>query len=255
MHNLTFVDKPKKVDMATEWFDIANDDHFWMKRRWDVISKMLHVYIKKFSKDNLIADVGCGVGTQTSIIKKCFNSEIHGFDLDGSALAKAARKNPNCEFFCMDLLNPKKEFSKKYDHVFVLDVIEHLNDSSKFISSIYKLLKINGIVVFNVPAFNWLYSAYDISAGHHTRYNHKTLLKEININEFQLLNWSYWGIPFIPLLIARKFILKKPNENMIKAGFSSHNQLLNNILGIIGNFEIIPNHFCGTSLTMIFRKI
>ena len=255
MHNLTFIDEDQKVDMGTEWFDIAHKDHFWMKRRWEVISKLLPVDIKKSSKDYHIADIGCGIGTQTSILEKYFGSEIHGFDLDGLALAKAAKTNPNNEFYCMDLLNPKEEFLNKYDYVFVLDVIEHLTDPANFILSIHKLLKKNAIAVFNVPAFNWLYSAYDIAAGHHTRYNSKTLLKAIKITECQLINWSYWGMPFIPLLTARKFLLKKPNKNTIKVGFSSHNQLLNNILGFIGNFEIIPNQFCGTSLTMIFRKI
>jgi hypothetical protein len=39
--DVTILSDPQAVNMADEWFDIANLNHFWTKRRFDVLTALL----------------------------------------------------------------------------------------------------------------------------------------------------------------------------------------------------------------------
>ena len=248
--NLTFFHKSAKVDMDDDWFDIATRNHFWIRRRWDVILRLI-------AKNQVclghVADIGCGIGTQTALIQDHSPGKVDGFDLNGQALIKAAESYPDCRFFCMNILEGNDQLNEKYDTIFVLDIIEHLIDASTFLRATKKLLKKTGFCIVNVPCGQSLYSAYDKKVGHHRRYSLQLLKKHLNLAGLQLVSWSYWGAPLLPLLIARKIFLLKENKQTIKSGFAVNNSLLNEFLFLITNLEPIPNNFFGSSLTAIAK--
>ena len=51
------------------------------------------------------------------------------------------------------------------------DVIEHIEDDLEFLRHIHDLLEPGGMLYLSVPAYNFLWSNADISAGHYRRYN------------------------------------------------------------------------------------
>jgi SAM-dependent methyltransferase len=249
--NLQFIHDHEEVDMDNRWFDIALKEHFWIRRRWNVIKKIIAK--QKINNLGKIADVGCGIGTQTNIIQDFAKTVVDGFDLNKNALVEAARTYQNSNFYCMDILRVDNSFVSKYDTVFILDIIEHLYDPTNFLKASRKLLKKSGICIINVPCCPSLYSAYDKKVGHHRRYSFDLLKKHIEISGLKIVSWTYWGAPLLPFLIVRKFLLRKTKDNTIDKGFRVSNFFLNELLFLISSFEPIRNHILGTSLTILAK--
>lgn len=252
LKNLTFIHSNNDVHMGDDWYDIATEKHFWMRRRWKVLTKLLS---KKVHIDlNKIADIGCGIGTQSNIIKKFFRAEVDGIDLNSNALTRAAETFSECNFLCMNVLNPPDKFLFNYDAVFILDILEHLENPAPLLSSCAAILKDQGIAIINVPSGPSLFSSYDEVVGHQRRYSLDLMLEQVNESGLKILSWSFWGASLIPLLLARKMLLRKPNSKTIRNGFSVSNYFFNEILYFLSNIEYLPNHIFGSSLMVIAQK-
>jgi SAM-dependent methyltransferase len=63
----------------------------------------------------------------------------------------------------------------KYKSIFALNVIEHIEDDTKAMRNLKKMLEPEGIVAILVPAYPWLFSRFDTELGHYRRYTSKTL--------------------------------------------------------------------------------
>ena len=57
--NLTYLSSPGEVSMAEQWFEIASMDHFWVRRRFEVLRRLAGSLIPSARE---IAEIGCGHG-------------------------------------------------------------------------------------------------------------------------------------------------------------------------------------------------
>lgn len=107
-------------------------------------------FIKNFiNRDKLVLDVGCGCGYGSNYISNSAKSII-GIDKSKEAInyAKSHYKKP--KFLVMDACNLK--FKKDhFDIVVSFDVIEHVDDYRKFLTSIKRVLKNKGIFIVATP--------------------------------------------------------------------------------------------------------
>jgi len=67
---------------------------------------------------------------------------------------------------------------EKFDTVLYIDVLEHIEDDSEELKRATRFLRPGGRLVVLVPAFPFLFSAFDAAVGHHRRYT-VPRLKEI----------------------------------------------------------------------------
>lgn len=63
------------------------------------------------------------------------------------------------------------------DVMFLLDVLEHIDNESPFLQSALTKLKPDGHLIITVPAFSFLFSEHDRFLKHYRRYNKKNLLR------------------------------------------------------------------------------
>jgi SAM-dependent methyltransferase len=90
--------------------------------------------------------------------------------------------------------------------VCLLDVIEHLVDPVAALREARRVLGPNGVVVVNVPAHRWLWSASDVVLGHHRRYTGAMLrgqLAEAGLAPVLLTHVFSWLVP--PVWVKRRF--------------------------------------------------
>jgi len=235
--------------MADSWFKFAKEDHFWIKRRYELI--ILHGK-KILGRRNKYLEIGCGEGTFQSMIFKKNKIKVEGCDLNYTYLKN---NNSRQKLFCYNILEENKKFKNKYDCLFLLDVIEHIKNDLNFLKSASKMLKNGGHIILNVPAGSYLFSKYDQVAGHQKRYNYYDIYELCQKSNLKLINFSYWGMLFVPLLILRKFFLQiVKQKNVIKAGFDSRNKYLNRLFYQLIKIEPKSNKFFGTSILCILRK-
>ncbi len=84
--------------MGNRWFEVSSIDHFWIRRRFEVLRKLAGDLI---SNAKHIAEVGCGHGLLQLQVEQAYGGEVTGFDLNEFALKQnVSRVSPVC---CYDI--------------------------------------------------------------------------------------------------------------------------------------------------------
>jgi hypothetical protein len=144
--------------------------------------------------------------------------------------------------FVYDILDQAPSLLGRYDAVFLLDVIEHIPDDKAFVIAALRHLRLNGLLVVNVPANPWLTSDYDRVAGHLRRYNPRDLVSLFDRCGIETRSIWQWGLSMIPLLLARKALLARANKNgaaTIRRGFVPPNRMARMLLHGLKNMETV----------------
>ena len=236
--------------MANEWFEIADLDHFWIRRRFDALQRFAGSLIWHAGE---MAEIGCGHGLLQRQIEDVYGRELTGFDLNEYALKRnVSRRSKLC---CYDISAMNSAFHEKFDIIFLFDVLEHIADEGGFLNALRFHLAPGGKLILNVPASQWMYSAYDRAVGHVRRYSSGTLQVTAGRSRFKITNWSYWGFPLVPMLLLRKFWLRgwKDQSKVVSVGIDSRTPSLNKALGILSKCEMIPQKLMGTSLLAVLQ--
>lgn len=85
------------------------------------------------------------------------------------------------------------ELKNKFDSVFLLNVLEHIEDDYFALENLRFLLKPGGGLLILVPAHTWLFSELDRQLGHCRRYTFKKLLHVMEANGFTITKTSYFN--------------------------------------------------------------
>lgn len=238
--------------MADCWFEISSIDHFWVRRRFDVLERLAGDLI---SSAREMAEIGCGHGLLQRQIEDRYERQVVGFDLNEYALKRnVSRRSP---VVCYDIARADPALRSRFDVVFLFDVLEHIADADVFLEALLFHLAPNGKLVLNVPAGQWLYSQYDVAAGHVRRYSHHNLCATAARNGLRVRAWTYWGLPLMPALVLRKLWLrgKRDQGEAISFGFDARSMTINRLLGLTARFEMIPQKLLGTSLMAVLERI
>jgi len=141
------------------------------------------------------------------------------------------------------------------------DVLEHLEAPEILISEIFRVLKPNGFFVCSVPAYQWLFSDFDLAIGHYRRYSQKSLKTLMQMNNFENVRTLYlfgFLVPAslilrkIPFLLGRRRQFRQVHKsNQI---FGKYISILNPLFSLIILIEQKINLRIGLSIISIFVK-
>jgi len=245
--HITYLSPAMPVNMGDWWFDVANVEHFWIRRRFEVMKRLADSEIRGAKYQ---AEIGCGHGLLQRDIEDSYHIPVSGFDLNTIALEKnVSLKSP---LFCYDIHQRDPQFRAHFDLLFLFDVLEHIEDEGRFLQSVKYHLAPRGTLVINVPASQMLYSDYDRAAGHVRRYSLEQLVNVARQNGMEVRTAAYWGLPLVPLLLLRK-MMSLPKEDA-KAGFDSRGPLMNRLLLWCARCEPTPQKIFGTSVMAVFAN-
>src|ERR1700722_7123940 len=161
IHSITYLSSPMPVSMGDWWFDIATEDHFWIRRRFDVMRRLANTTLRN---SNSVAEIGCGHGLLQKGVEDHYGIPVAGFDLNELALQKnVSRLSP---VYCYNILQRNPEFDAYFDLLIPFDVLEHIDDERDFLQAVKFHIKDSGTLLINVPAHAFFYSDYDRAAGH-----------------------------------------------------------------------------------------
>jgi SAM-dependent methyltransferase len=251
LRKIEYRSAPAEVSMADRWFEIASMDHFWVRRRFDVLQHLCGGLIPGAAE---MAEIGCGHGLLQRQIELTYGREVTGFDLNDYALKQnLSRRSPVC---CYNIFQQDADLKGKFDVIFLFDVLEHITDEDSFLQALQFHLAPTGRIILNVPAGEWAFSPYDVAAGHVRRYVIDTLRGTCLRNQLEIGDWSYWGLPLAPSLVVRKLWLlgKHDQSKVITSGFDTRTPWINRSMGILSECEWIPQKFLGTSLMAVLQR-
>lgn len=132
------------------------------------------------SKYSTILDFGAGRGEYCNNIS---SEKITAVELDDSL-----RDYLTCTAY-KDL---DEVGNKKFDLIYSLNVLEHIEDDSQIINKLINLLEVNGTIKILVPARMEIYSQMDKKVGHFRRYQKTELLQLFQMNNIIIEECFYF---------------------------------------------------------------
>ena len=265
-YSIEVSDNIKNLDMHFTLDSLASlneteDKHFWHRNRKYFLRKVLSKL--QYGEQIKGADIGCGNGSILAFLQDTYtDSSFTGIDGYPEALINCRNRNKVVSLQLQDItdLDPIKDENSKYDVVFLMDVLEHLEKPSETIKKIKSVLKKGGHIIATVPAEKSLWSERDVFLGHYKRYS-KADFKELFSKEgYQVKRANYlFSHLFLPTYISR-LILSKISKKSGKEIESDELKIVpgvNEILQFIGLIEVnislnIPLPF-GTSVYCIAK--
>jgi SAM-dependent methyltransferase len=153
----------------------------------------------------------------------------------------------------IDLVDPNfdlvyNHLFDKFDTIFALNVVEHIDDDKKAIANCKKLLKNKGVLIILVPAYQFLYNKFDFELQHYRRYNSKELKNIFKLNKFNNLTSQYFNFIGIFGWFISGFIQKNktiPGNQMM---------LFNKLVPIFKFIDKIVLNKIGLSVIVIGEK-
>jgi SAM-dependent methyltransferase len=193
MTKKTFYDIYHQKNRNGRYYTIISDNSFTYFYTLKYLRKILGLFgVKKLE----ILDLGCGVGTIDFYLAKKGHA-VTGIDISADAIkvcqeVKEQFRFDETEFHQGDV--QKTQFLKKYDLVICSEVIEHVEDDTGLLESIYQLLKPGGMLLLTTPSQNApLYrlgflKKFDQQVGHLRRYEISGLVDLVDNVGFHIVH-------------------------------------------------------------------
>jgi SAM-dependent methyltransferase len=178
-------------------FTAVDERSFWFRHRNLVIADRLR---RHDPPGTVVLEVGSGSGVVGGFLQaKGYTTICVEPHLAGAAAA-ADRVTAS---FCGDLQSLRLP-GGSVPIVGAFDVIEHLPDSRELLVEMRRVLTPNGLALFTVPAFRWLWSDHDVWNGHYRRYDRALLGEELDAAGFAMVDDTYLFAALIaPALLVR----------------------------------------------------
>jgi len=230
--------------------------HFWFRAKQYYLRSVIT------KEEANILDVGCGPGGNIADFdKKKYN--IIGIDKCKTAISYYQEKGR--KGIQWDLENTQSiSIGLTLDYIVALDIIEHLQNPTGVLKNLRGLSCPKTKLIITVPAYQCLWSEWDVCMGHIKRYSPKLLIKELSASGWIVDELFYiHHFLVLPALLQRKvyygisryFLNKKQ-----KRTFYNPVGLINKILSILYYFEyflhkIHLNPPFGLSIFVVARPV
>lgn len=191
---------------------------------------ILQIMRKNGIQPRTICEVGCGAGGILKALKDKMDEsvEFFGYDISPQAIELAQSVDNKVHFYCKDLLQEGDAF---FDLVFVIDVIEHVEDYFGFLRGIktkgqYKLFRIPlDLNAYNILRISLIMGTRR-SFGHIHYFTKDTALQSLRDCGYEIIDYQYSICS-----------MKSPIAKLVKRGLF----LVNNDLGvrILGGYSLL----------------
>lgn len=226
----------KYLNEVLEYFDISN------KYR----SYQIELFEKYVGKE--ILEVGAGRGKIIETLAKSKDKKFTLLELDEN-FYKFLKKNFDSKN--INILKEKSQELKriKFDTIFYLDVIEHIENDKEELNTAYNLLEKNGHLIIIVPAFQILFSQFDKSVGHFRRYRKKFFTEYSKEKNLEIKKLDYFDFLGFFIIFFSK-VLNLTNSKKTSLGI----KIWNFLIPLSKLIDKITFNSLGKSIVCIYKK-
>jgi SAM-dependent methyltransferase len=188
------------------------EEHWWFVARRDVIKSFIKMQMLQVSTDKVL-EIGCGVGGNVALLSQ--SGHYRGIDMHKPAIDYCSEKYPQFEFQCTRVEDIPQEFnSNKFDSIYILDVLEHIDDQVAILNSAQNYLTQSGKILVTVPAFEFLWSPHDEFVHHVRRYTKAGLKRGLVDAGYKVDRISYFNSILFPLALTQRLGMRLLNRKL-----------------------------------------
>ncbi len=188
--------------MEAQTYEIAarvEDDHWWFRGRRQILTAVLDRYVPPGGASRRVLEVGCGNGGNLTLLAAY--GSVFAVEKDDQARERAySRGVGTVERGWLPDMIPFADTS--FDVIAALDVLEHVDDEPAAVHALRDRLSGGGVLIATVPAFEWLWSAHDVSSHHLRRYTRGRLVTLLRSAGLRVLYCGYFNALLFPLAVV-----------------------------------------------------
>jgi SAM-dependent methyltransferase len=231
----------------------VEDTHWWYRGLRGIISVYTNLYCSVVSPKTL--DVGCGTGANMDLMRTF--GPVTGLDLSTEALRHS--KSRGLDHLCQGNALRLPYADESFDVVLLMDVLYHraVPDKVAPLKEALRVLKPGGILLVNVPAFEWLLSTHDIAVHTDQRFVRREVQNLLHEADFTVETTTYWNMLLFPILVLLRKL--RPVDHEVESDLSGYREsfsthILNAILGLERILLRITPLPIGSSIFAVGRK-
>ena len=173
--------------------------HWWFIGRRKYVQNLASRFRPNITKPNVL-ELGCGTGGNISMLSKF--GDFTAIEMNEKAVGMAKKAHPSLdENIRQGYLPDNLPVDGQFDMIFMLDVLEHIEDEHDALIAVKKLVRDDGRLFLTVPAYQWLWSDHDESNQHFRRYSKSQIISVLEQQGFKVEYCSYFNTLLLPLAI------------------------------------------------------
>ncbi len=228
----------------------VEDFHWWYRALRALVRWTWRTHTQTVS--GAILDIGCGTGANLAMINE--EAEATGIDYSEAAL-KRCRERGLTRLAQADA-GSLPFASDAFDGVLMMDVLYHrdVSDVGGALSEAKRILRPGGVLLANVPAYQWLYSTHDkaIHTGH--RFTRPELVSLLRSAGLEPIRATYWNSVLFPAIALLRLWRRREGSDLAGYKENLRTRLLGGILALERAALRAGNLPFGLSIFAVARK-
>lgn len=231
----------------------VEDGHWWYLGLRAMISGACRRHLTAVNPR--ILDAGCGTGATLQMLAQC--GVPVGVDIAPLAVQLCRKRQQNLTAAASVLALPFD--AATFDAAVSLDVLCHraVTDKQAPLHEIARVLRPGGILILNLPAYQWLLSSHDAAVHNDTRFTKRqtrALLKNAGLTPVEA---TYWNSLLLPPIIAARLwrkIVPPAQSDLASGGQGPSNSLFQAVLAAERALLRLTPLPAGLSVFLVARK-
>lgn len=154
--------------------------------------------------DERVLDAGCGTGGLLATLRQRMPSvELFGLELDG--IAAGVARSATGRLIVGGSVNQLPFLDGTFSAIVSADVLCHGGvEEAAALREFRRCLRPGGLLVLNLPAYNWLLSGHDLAVHNIRRYTAPGVRSLLASAGFARIRTGYWNTILFPLMVLRR---------------------------------------------------
>lgn len=188
----------------------AAEDHLWWYRA--LHARVLDALAAAQPGPGPLLDAGCGTGGFLARLRQA-RPEREAVGLEYNPEAAARTREKAGVPVVVGTVNAIPFADASFAAVVSLDVLCHTAvDPRQALAEMRRVLRPGGVLVVNLPAYEWLRSAHDIRVQNARRYTARGAAGLLAAAGLVRVRPRYWNSLLLPLMVLRRKMLARPPE-------------------------------------------
>ncbi|MEW6380870.1 MAG: class I SAM-dependent methyltransferase [bacterium] len=188
------------------------EDYWWYRGLRDIVFRCLDRFISRYEQRHIstarILDAGAGTGKLLAECREYHARGYHACGLEFSEHALPFLKARGLGSIVQASICRMPFHNRAFDAVTSLDVLYHagVNSDREALVEIHRILKPGGLLILNLPAFEFLRSPHDLAVHTRRRYRAGDLRQKLQEHGFSIQVLTYRNALLFPAAVAARII-------------------------------------------------